>query len=360
MKFSLMFFASTRADDESDRYRLLIDLATRADRSAMTAIWTPERHYHAFGGIYPNPAITSAALAMITSRISLRAGSVVLPLHDPIRVVEDWSMIDNLSGGRVGVSFASGWHPNDFAGSSSDYQLRNQLLVDGVERVRELWRTGRFSAVDGRGSRVQLDVLPRPVQSELPLWITSGGSASTFELAGRIGANVLTHLLRLDLDELGELIEGYRRARSEAGHDPESGVVTLMLHTFVTGPSQRRADGVFDALLSYMDSALDLQRRASRSSAATVVLDDERPSVSAARRKLLERSTERMIADRSLIGDRATCEAVIHRASAVGVDEIACLPDFGLGDHDVLDSFDRLVELSATVGTPEPAWVAHG
>ena len=40
-------------------------------------------------------------------------GSVVLPLHSPIRVAEEWSVVDNLSGGRVGISFAAGWQPND-------------------------------------------------------------------------------------------------------------------------------------------------------------------------------------------------------------------------------------------------------
>ena len=39
----------------------------------------------------------------------------MLPLHNPIRVAEDWAVVDNLSGGRVGLSFASGWHVNDFA-----------------------------------------------------------------------------------------------------------------------------------------------------------------------------------------------------------------------------------------------------
>ena len=52
---------------------------------------------------------------MVTERIEIRAGSVVLPLHNPIRCAEDWSVVDNLSNGRVGLSFASGWHANDFA-----------------------------------------------------------------------------------------------------------------------------------------------------------------------------------------------------------------------------------------------------
>ena len=80
-----------------DRYRLLLEGARFADRHGFAAVWTPERHFHAFGGLYPNPAVTGAALAAITERIGIRAGSVVLPLHNPIRVAEEWSVVDNLS-----------------------------------------------------------------------------------------------------------------------------------------------------------------------------------------------------------------------------------------------------------------------
>ena len=71
-------------------------------RNGFKAVWTPERHFHAFGGLYPNPAVTSAAVAAITTRVRVRAGSVVLPLHNPIRVAEEWAVVDNLSQGRVG------------------------------------------------------------------------------------------------------------------------------------------------------------------------------------------------------------------------------------------------------------------
>ncbi len=59
-------------------------------------MWTPERHFHSFGGLYPNPSVTSAALATI-ERVDLRAGGVVMPLHHPVRVAEEWSVVFNLS-----------------------------------------------------------------------------------------------------------------------------------------------------------------------------------------------------------------------------------------------------------------------
>ncbi|WP_299486091.1 LLM class flavin-dependent oxidoreductase, partial [Acaryochloris sp. IP29b_bin.137] len=108
MKFSLFYFDGDGLTSQDDPYKLLIESSKFADQNGFSAVWTPERHFHAFGGLYPNPAMTSAALAMVTEKIQLRAGSVVLPLHHPVRVAEDWAVVDQLSGGRVAIAFASG------------------------------------------------------------------------------------------------------------------------------------------------------------------------------------------------------------------------------------------------------------
>src|SRR5947199_8171144 len=88
MDLSLFYFADDSAAD-GDRYRLLLEGAKFADAHNFTAVWTPERHFHPFGGLYPNPSVTSAALAAITQKVQIRAGSVVLPLHDPVRVAAE-------------------------------------------------------------------------------------------------------------------------------------------------------------------------------------------------------------------------------------------------------------------------------
>src|SRR5205807_10012295 len=124
------------------------------------------------GGIYPNPAVTGAAVAGITSNIEIRAGSVVLPLHDPLRVAEEWSVVDNRSGGRVAVSFASGWNANDFVLSPHNFSDRKQIMLREIETVRSLWRGDAISRKNGLGQEVSVKIHPQPVQRELPIWLT--------------------------------------------------------------------------------------------------------------------------------------------------------------------------------------------
>src|SRR2546429_3112799 len=193
MDFSLFYFANDSGIAEDDRYRLLLDGARFADEHGFQAVWTPERHFHPFGGTYPNPSVTSAAIAATTSRVRIRAGSVVAPLHHPVRIAEEWSVVDNISRGRVGVSFASGWHATDFALNPSAYADRRTLMYERVEQVRALWRGEPIDVVDGMGNPAKVRSYPPPVQAELPVWITSVGDVETFRSAGRIRAGLLTH-----------------------------------------------------------------------------------------------------------------------------------------------------------------------
>ncbi|HWX42346.1 MAG TPA: MupA/Atu3671 family FMN-dependent luciferase-like monooxygenase, partial [Blastocatellia bacterium] len=151
IEMSLFYFAADDQPAHAGKYKLLIEGAKFADRHGFKAIWTPERHFHPFGGLYPNPSVTSAAIATITERIQLRAGSVVLPLHNPLRVVEEWSVVDNLSGGRVGLSFASGWQPDDFVLAPDVYARRREVFAEQIETVRKLWRGESIKSVGGDG-----------------------------------------------------------------------------------------------------------------------------------------------------------------------------------------------------------------
>src|SRR5258708_11832568 len=95
IQFGIMFFAASEATLERDKYRLVLEAAKFSDQNGFSSIWLPERHFATLGGLYPNPAVLHAALAVVTERIHLRAGSVVLPLHSPLRVAEEWSLVDN-------------------------------------------------------------------------------------------------------------------------------------------------------------------------------------------------------------------------------------------------------------------------
>lgn len=348
MEFSFFYFASDEREAADDRYRLLFEGARFADRNGFTAVWTPERHFHPFGGLYPNPSVTGAAIAAITEKVQIRAGSVVLPLQNPVRVAEEWSVIDNISKGRVGISVASGWHADDFVLMPDNYTDRKEVMLRHLETVRKLWRGDTVTLQGGAGNQLAVKIFPRPVQRELPIWITAAGSPDTFQVAGEIGANLLTHLLGQTIEELGEKIAVYRESWREHGHGPGSGHVTLMVHTFVGNDLAEVRAKVEGPFCSYLRSSYGLMKNLLRSLGYDT--GDSVEDLDA----LLSHAYDRYSQASGLIGTVKTCLDTVERIRAIDVDEIACLIDFGVEIDSVLESFSLLEQLKRQANRKQP------
>ncbi|NLV56539.1 MAG: LLM class flavin-dependent oxidoreductase [Acidimicrobiales bacterium] len=368
MDFSLFYFSGDASGAPGrDRYRLLLDGARFADSHGFAAVWTPERHFHDFGGLYPNPAVTGAAVAAITENVAIRAGSVVVPLQHPIRVAEAWSVVDNLSDGRVGISVASGWQPDDFVLRPETYATAKQTMFDEAEEIRRLWRGEAVGYPRPDGTEIEVSILPRPVQAELPLWVTSAGNVDTYVAAGRIGANVLTHLLGQSVEQLAPKIEAYRTARAEAGHDPDTGIVSLMLHTFVGDDEDEVRELARQPLKDYLGTSFSLLKEYawafpafSRPEGATDggLADEDFKNLSDEDLDaVLDFAFNRYYETSGLFGTPERCRRTIDGLKAIGVDEVACLVDFGIDTDTVLASLPVLDEIRRAANRGEDAAV---
>jgi natural product biosynthesis luciferase-like monooxygenase protein len=336
LRFSLYFFSDDGSREAGAKYRLALESARFADAHGFDAVWTPERHFQPFGGLYPNPSVLSAALAAITTRVGIRAGSVALPLHHPVRVAEEWSVVDNLSGGRVAVSFASGWHPDDFVLTPSPYDDRKEVMFRGIETIRRLWAGETITLEGPQERRVEVRTLPRPIQPALPIWITTAGNPETWERAGGVGANVLAALVGYTLEDLSALVARYRLARQGAGHDPAAGIVTMVVHTYVGTSDAAVRELVRDPMTHYLKTYLkQFQKLAIDEGQATE--RDARDVAALAFAHYFDSST--------LLGTQNKCARVLEAVAAAGADEIACLIDFGLDPDTVLAALPRLAEL---------------
>jgi natural product biosynthesis luciferase-like monooxygenase protein len=342
MDFSLFFFADETGEGTTDRYQLLMDCARFAEENGFTGVWVPERHFHRLGGLYPNPVIIAAALASVTRRIRLRAGSVVLPLHDPIRVAEEWSMVDNLSRGRTEVSFASGWHVDDFVLAPDNYGRRKEILLERVETVRRLWRGEALQRRGGAGNTLQVRIHPRPVQAEIPVWLTAVGSPETYRAAGKLGLNLLTCLLSQDVEELETKLAVYRAGLVEGGFAVNHGKVCVFLHTYVGSNVESVREQVREPFLRYLETTLDLIGNFGASAGLPTTPRDLSPED---RHVLLDFAFERYFERRTLMGTPASCQAMVERLRRAGVAEIACLIDFGLSGPEILQGLEHLDEL---------------
>lgn len=341
MDFSLFYFDGDGSIAQSGKYDLLLKTAQFADQNRFVAVWTPERHFHAFGGLYPNPALTATAIAMITERVQIRAGSVVVPLHDPIRIAEEWAVVDNLSNGRAAVAFASGWTVDDFVLARESHGNRKATMWRGIKTVQRLWQGEAIERQDANGKTFQVKTLPRPIQPQLPIWITCQ-SNETFIEAGKMGANILTSLLAGSLDNIEPKIALYRSTLKQYGHDPKAGKVALMMHTFLGNDISTVKEKVRRPFCDYLKTHYDLLESLAKGMGLQISLnqfsEDDIDS-------LLLFGVEGFMKGRSLIGTPESCRAFVEEVRQAGVDEIACLIDFVQNFDYVLESLPYLQQL---------------
>ena len=353
--FSLFFWGN---DDGAGprKYQLLLESARFADSRGFRAVWTPERHFHAFGGPYPNPSVTGAAVAAITRNLDVRAGSCVLPLHHPARVVEEWAVIDNISNGRAGLAFASGWMPEDFLLRPENAPPHNKTaMLRDIETVRRLWRGEPVIFPAPGGKEVSVVTQPRPVSGELPIWVTTAGNPDTYREAARIGANVLTHLLGQSIAEVGEKIAIYRQTLAETGRNPADYTVTLMLHTLLGEDREQVRDIAREPMKAYLRSAVALIKQYAwafpafkKPTGVAKAMDVDLQSLDPEELDaIIEFAFLRYFDDSGLFGTVEDALARVEQVKAIGVDEIACLIDFGVPAEIAMTALEPLATVVA-------------
>ena len=348
MQFSLYYFGDYPAPYSEDKYRLILESAKYADEHGFTAVWLPERHFHSVGGFSPNSAVLAAALARDTSRIQLRGGSVVLPLHHPVRVAEEWSVVDNLSQGRVGISIASGWHPNDFILAPDRFERRREICLEDIQTIQRLWRGESLPMLAGAGSDFDVKLFPLPLQKQLPVWLTCIHEES-FVRAGEAGTGVLGYLMNQTVEELAAKIDKYRETLITNGHDPSKGHVTILVHTYLGEDLTAAREKARGPLREYLRSYLDNSQKRLESQNGSVDIAQEDIEY------LLDKSFDDYVQGKALIGTPESCVAVVEKLRQIGVDEIGCFIDFGVDCDAVLNGLRPLNTLKEYFTCPVAA-----
>jgi acyl carrier protein len=197
------------------------------------------------------------------------------------------------------------------------------------------------------------------------VWVTAAGNPETFEQAGALGCHLLTHLLGQKIEDVAEKLKLYRAAWHKAGHagDPH---VTLMLHTFVGDDEDEVRATVRQPMKDYLRSSVDLIRqaawsfptfvqRAAQDGKSPVEVMESQPLSDEELDALLEHAFNRYYGSSALFGTQQRCLAMVQKLRDAGVDEIACLVDFGIATQTVLDHLQHLKALMETARELRPA-----
>ena len=132
----------------AERYRLALEQVVHAERLGFDSAWVAQHHFHENEGGMPAPMVFLAQAAARTSRIRLATGIITLPLELPVRVAEDTSVLDLMSGGRLEGGGGPGGNLSAFHAFELDAAERHPLFASNLALLRQAWTGGELPGGD--------------------------------------------------------------------------------------------------------------------------------------------------------------------------------------------------------------------
>jgi alkanesulfonate monooxygenase SsuD/methylene tetrahydromethanopterin reductase-like flavin-dependent oxidoreductase (luciferase family) len=165
----------------ADRYAAALDMAEWADNLGIPASIAVSEHHGSEDGYIPSPGLMLAAMAARTKNVRLSVAALIAPFHDPLRIAEDFCVLDNLSRGRVDMIVAGGYAPSEFAMFDVPIKERPKRVTEMVNTLKAAFAGKPF---EYRGRTVH--ITPEPVRPGGPRVIMGGASEGAARRAARI------------------------------------------------------------------------------------------------------------------------------------------------------------------------------
>ena len=136
-----------RARSDADVWRQGLDLATAAEPLGFDSVWSAEHHFTDYH-MCPNVAQFLTWVASRTQRVQLGSMVMVLPWHDPVRLAEEVSVLDHMSGGRVLLGLGRGLGRVEFEGFRLQMGESRRRFTEYAAAILSALETGEM-AYDG-------------------------------------------------------------------------------------------------------------------------------------------------------------------------------------------------------------------
>lgn len=234
-----------------ERMAHLLEEAALADQTGLDVFAVGEHHRPDY--LVSTPAVTLAAIAARTTRIRLSSAVTVLSSDDPVRVFQEFAMLDLLSGGRAEIMAGRGSFIESFPLFGHDLGDYDALFAEKLELLLAL-RTSERVTWEGRFRAPLRDqpVYPRPVQDPLPLWVAVGGTPQSVVRAATLGLPMALAIIGGAPARFAPFVQLYRETWAKAGHDPAALQVSINSHGFIADTTAAAAEAAFPPYLHQM------------------------------------------------------------------------------------------------------------
>lgn len=228
----------------AQRLHNLIETMELADQVGLDVFGIGEHHRPEF--LASAPVVILAAAAARTKQIRLSTAVTVLSSDDPVRVFQDFATLDLLSDGRAEIMAGRGSFIESFPLFGYDLHDYNDLFAEKLDLLLKLRESEKVTwAGVHRPTLQNLGVYPRPLQPTIPIWIAVGGTPESVIRAGTLALPMALAIIGGMPERFVPMVDLYRQAASDAGHDPAQLPVSINSHGFIADDARQAADAYY-------------------------------------------------------------------------------------------------------------------
>ena len=209
-------------EDRKDLSRLLeevMDQCLHAEEVGLNSVWVPEHHFGLFG-VLPSAPVFLANVAARTKRVKLAPATVLLPVQHPLRVAEEFALLDLLSNGRAMLSAGRGYDAREYAAFGVDFADSQEIFFEVLEVIKKSWSNETVSHHGKHYDFPECTVLPRPVQQPYPPIFVACFSEPTLRFAARAGFDIIfaPFAAAMMFGSLQNAVMEFKKESEAAGH----------------------------------------------------------------------------------------------------------------------------------------------
>jgi putative FMN-dependent luciferase-like monooxygenase len=224
---------------EAERIQAIVRIAQKADEVGLDVFAIGEHHNPPW--FSSSPTTLLAHIAAVTKRIVLSTAVTLITTNDPVKIAEDYAMLQHLSSGRVDLMLGRGNTAPVYPWFGKDIRTGLELALENYNLLHRLWRE---DVVDWEGSfRTPLQgftSIPRPLNDVPPfVWHGAIRTPEIAEQAAYYGNGYFANNLLAPNLHFVPLVNLYRERFAYHGHGtPEQAIVGLGGHAFIAKRSQ--------------------------------------------------------------------------------------------------------------------------
>ncbi len=321
-------------------YKDILEEIEFADQNGFDTIWFAEHHFFRYGGMIPSVPVMAAAAVQRTRKVRIGSSVAVIGLNDPVRVAEEFAMLDNMCGGRLDFGIGRAFERAEFDAFNVPMEQSRARFNEAHDIIVRAWNDepvtydGKFRHLSG------VNVIPKPVQRpHPPIYVACLFTPESFEFAASHGYNLM-YVPYVSPPEDGRArVAGYRDSLSRAGHDPATREVMMCVHFFQGESADHAREYPREFMANYFECAAEANQ---------IDADPEQYRGYAGIGNVfqsLHENYEAMYPNNVIFGDAEQCLKRLAFYEEMGANHIAFINNFGGMPHaEIMKSLERFVK----------------